>query len=95
MIAANLPQIYLHLRQMGLVRNRRDLSTNFLGKNRAYLKNIEARAPLTVPLRVVQALRSRLAEVERFCPPGIAQEIREIIAGIDRDCLVAQRLGWV
>lgn len=94
MIAANLSEIYRQLRQMGAVRSKRDFSENFLGRNRSYLKNLEARSPLTVRPAVTQALRARLAEIEKFSPPAVAEVLRGIIARIDQDCRVAKLLGW-
>lgn len=94
MIAANLSEIYRQLRRIGAVRSKRDFSTSFLGRNRAYLKNLEARSPLTVRPTVIQALRARLAEIEKFCPPGLAGQIAGVTARIDQDCRVAKLLGW-
>jgi hypothetical protein len=94
MIAANLSEIYRQLRQMGVVRSKRDFSANLLGRNRAYLKNLEARCPLTVRPIVIQTLRARLAEIKKFCPPEIRAQIAGVIARIDQDCRVAKLLGW-
>lgn len=94
MIASNLSEIYRQLRRIGAVRSKRDFSMNFLGRNRAYLKNLEARSPLTVRPTVIRTLRARLAEIEKFSPPGISEALRGIIAGIDQDCRVAKLLGW-
>jgi hypothetical protein len=93
MIAANLTRTYHMLRAMGLVRNKADFS-RLLGKGPRYLKNVEQRGQLTVPLNVIQTLQGRLAQVAKFSPQRIRQQIEEAIAGLDRDCQVAQALGW-
>ncbi len=93
MIAANLSQTYHMLRAIGLVRNKADFS-RLLGKGPRYLKNIEQRGQLTVPLNVIQILRGRLAQIAEFTPQTIRQQLEKTIADLDRDCQVAQALGW-
>lgn len=93
MIAANLTRTYHMLRAMGLVRNKADFS-RLLGKRPRYMKNVEQRGQLTVPLNVIQTLRGRLEQIAKFSPHSIKHQLAKMIADLDRDCQVAQALGW-
>jgi hypothetical protein len=93
MIAANLTRTYHMLRAMGLVRNKADFS-RLLGKGPRYLKNVEQRGQLTVPLAVSHTLRGRLSKIKELTPRQIGQHLGDVIAALDRDCHVAQALGW-
>lgn len=94
MIAQNISEIYYTLRAMGLTRSKRSFSRQFLQKGRCYLRNVEQSDRLTVPRTVVRTLRSNLAEVAKLTPPGITNDLEEVMAALDRDCRVAELLGW-
>jgi hypothetical protein len=94
MIAQNISKIYYKLKAMGLTRSKRSFSRHFLQKGKCYLRNVEQSDRLTVPLKVLQTLRSRLAEIAKLTPSGISKDLEEVVAGLDRDCRVAKLLGW-
>lgn len=98
MFAYNITTVYADLLEIGLVRNKRQFSTDILRRGRTYLRDLERadrdRSAVRIPSKTVMALRVRLRTIERFASPGVQAEIRRVLADIDRDVRVADMLGY-
>lgn len=92
MIAINLHTAYERLREIGLVRSKREFSRNFLGRSSGYAADVIYRDVLGVRggLSVMRYLQGRLAAVAAEVPNGLRGEIVEIITGIEASMRVVQ-----
>ena len=91
-----LRKVYNALSTMGLVRNKRQFSREFLGRGWSYLRDVEQRDrdDVRIPPKTIMVLQTRLRAVARFVSPQIATEIEQVIATIERDSQIADLLGY-
>jgi hypothetical protein len=95
MIAFRLLATYERLRQIGLVRSKRDFAQRWLGRGKTYLRDYEYKIghdAVRVPARTVGTLHARIAAVAARVPARIASDLHEVMREIDRDCRVADLL---
>lgn len=95
MMPISLKTAYDALRDLGLVRNKRDYCRQFLGRGPTYLKDYarDGRDVARVPSKTVTTLRARLCAIAGRVPPGIAAEIMSVVQDIDRACHVADLIS--
>ena len=95
MIAFRLLATYGRLRQIGLVRSKRDFAQRWLGRGKTYLRDYEykvGRGGARVPACTIGKLQTRIAAVAARVPGRIARDLNEVLREIDRDCRVADLL---
>lgn len=95
MTGYRLSKIYEILREIGLVRSKRDFARRWLGHGKTYLRDYEfklGRNVLCVPVGTVEKLRARIVALAARVPARIAHDLNEIIRDIDRDSRVANML---
>jgi hypothetical protein len=88
---------YLTLRDLGLVRCKRDFARRWLGRGETYLRDYEFRDRgwRRVNGATVARLRSNLTDVARRSPSDVADEIARVLAAIERDeCIAATMAAW-
>lgn len=85
---------YHRLREIGLVRSRRDYSRRWLRRAETYLHDLvgKRRGGCLVGPDALRHLRERLGAVADLSPPGPAAEVRAVLAEIDRDLMVTTLL---
>jgi predicted secreted Zn-dependent protease len=95
MLGYNLIRTYDSLVSIGLVRSKRQFSRDYLSRGWSFLRDYEQRDRdgVVVSNPTVLALRTRLKAVAQLTPPGIADEINQVITAIDRDSQVTAILG--
>jgi len=93
MLGANLITTYDKMRELGLVRSKRDYC-RWLGRGKTYLRDIEfkGRDGVRIPMVTVMQLRARLKSVANRVPSTIRMEIDSVIASIDQGVEVADLL---
>jgi hypothetical protein len=92
MIALRLLATYERLRQIGLVRSKRDFAQRWLGRGKTYLRDYEykiGRDAVRVSARTVEKLHARIAAVAARVPAGVASDLHEVMCEIERDARVA------
>ena len=92
MIAFRLLATYERLRQIGLVRSKRDFAQRWLGRGKTYLRDYEykvGRDAVRVPARTVETLHARIAALASRVPARIASDLHEVLREIERDGRVA------
>lgn len=97
MYGIHLLQNYATLHDLGLVRCKRDYAKRWLGRGKTFLRDYEHRdrswcrvSPVTTA-----RLRKNLIGVAARSPSAIADEIKALIAAIDRDeCVTATIASW-
>lgn len=98
MLAYNITAVYADLLRIGLVRNKRQFSSDFLARGKTYLRDLERadrdRAAVRIPDKTITVLRARLRAVERLASRSVQAEIARVLANIDRDTRVADVLGY-
>lgn len=94
MYGAQLLRHYWIMRELGLVRSKRDFAVRWLGRGKTYLRDVEFRdrtwrrvSPVTTA-----RLRADLISVARRSPAAVADEIAQVLAAMDRDEVVAHAL---
>jgi hypothetical protein len=95
MIAFRLLATYERLRQIGLVRSKRDFAQRWLGRGKTYLRDYEykvGRDAVRVPARTVEKLHARIAAVAARVPARVASDLHEVMREIERDGRVADLL---
>lgn len=93
MYGRNLFDIYLRLRNLGLTESERSFG-RWLGRAPQYLRDHrQAGGFARVSPIVVTILRRRLTETAQVAPPGLAQDLRDIIRQIERDVAVHAALA--
>jgi hypothetical protein len=95
MIAFRLLATYERLRQIGLVRSKRDFAQRWLGRGKTYLRDFEykvGRDAVRVPARTVEKLYARIAAVAARVPARVARDLHEVMREIERDGRVADLL---
>jgi hypothetical protein len=96
MIAFRLLATYERLRQIGLVRSKRDFAQRWLGRGKTYLRDYEykiGRNAMRVPACTVEKLHARISAVAARVPARIASDLHEVLRDIERDTRVADVLG--
>jgi hypothetical protein len=94
MIAFRLLATYERLRQIGLVRSKRDFA-RWLGRGKTYLRDYEykiGRDAVRVPACTVEKLHARIAAVAARVPARVAGDLQEVLREIERDGRVADLL---
>jgi hypothetical protein len=95
MIAFRLLATFERLRQIGLVKSKRDFAQRWLGRGKTYLRDYEykiGRDAVRVPACTVEKLRARIAAVAACVPACIARDLHEVMREIQRDVQVADLL---
>lgn len=95
MIASRLLTTYERLRQIGLVRSKRDFARRWLGRGKTYLRDYEYRSgreAMRVSARTVEKLHVRIAAIAARVPARIASDLHEVMREIERDGRVADLL---
>ena len=95
MLGYSLKSTYERMRELGLTKSTCDFSRRWLRRGATYLRDYEhrdQRAMMRVPPKTIATLRERLLEVAARVPGSIADEIRSVVDGIDRDCRVGDLL---
>lgn len=91
MLGVSLLNSYSALRDLGLVRSKRDYCRRLLGRGPSYLTDYarDGRDMARVSPKTVAVLRARLCAIAGRLPTVIAAEVMEVVQGIDRACQVA------
>ena len=86
---------YEKMRDLGLVRSKRDYSRRWLGRGETYLRDLQfkGRDGAIIPASTVTALRMRLKCVSQQAPTGVKLEIDAVIASIDQGIRIADLLS--
>lgn len=94
MYGAQLIRHYWSMKELGLVRSKRDFTQRWLGRGKTYLRDIEFRGREWRPVSTVTTarLRAGLINVAKRSPACVAAEIMQVLAAIDRDNAVAREL---
>ena len=95
MLGYSLKSTYERMRELGLTKSTCDFSRRWLGRGATYLRDYQhrdQRAMMRVPPKTIATLRAQLLNVAACVPASIADEIRSIVDGIDRDCRIADLL---
>ena len=95
MIAVRLLATYERLRQIGLVKSKRDFAQRWLGRGKTYLRDYEyksGRDAVRVPVCTVEKLRERIAAVAARVSARIASDLHEVLREIQRDARVADAI---
>lgn len=95
MFGAHLLQHYATLRELGLVRCKRDYAKRWLGRGKTFLKDYEFRdrGSRRVSPAATATLRRNLTGVAARSPSAVASEIRVLIERMDRDERVAATMA--
>src|SRR4051794_6342380 len=90
MLGFNLITTYRKMRELGLVRSKRDYC-HWLDRGKTYLRDIEfkGRDGVRIPMVTVMKLRARLRSVADRVPSTIRMEINTVIASIDQGVEIA------
>lgn len=95
MYGYSLFQVFNALQGLGLVETQRQFSVRYLGRGSGYLLDHRRRvgggawvAPATLA-----HLRGRLLKIAVLVPPGIAAEVANVLAVLDRAAAVAELLA--
>ena len=94
MFATHLLKNFEQLRALGLARSKRDYARRWLGRGPTYIRDYENRTRgwnLVAPATSTR-LREHLVAVATRVPVGIAAEINEVVADLDRSADIAQML---
>ncbi|UYW29505.1 hypothetical protein OKC48_13675 [Methylorubrum extorquens] len=85
-----IERYYLRLREMGLVRSRRDYGRRWLRRASTYMHDLRGKKREWALVRpdTTAHLRERLTAVADLLPPGLAAEVRAVVSDIDRDVTV-------
>lgn len=92
MIAFRLLATYERLRQIGLVRSKRDFAQRWLGRGKTYLRDYEykiGRDAVRVSACTVEKLHAKIAAIAARVPARIASDLQEVLREIERDIRVA------
>ena len=96
MIGLRLLATYERLRQIGLVKSKRDFAQRWLGRGKTYLRDFEykvGRDAMRVSARTVEILHGRIAAVAARVPARVASDLHEVLREIERDSRVADMLN--
>jgi hypothetical protein len=95
MYGYSLLQVFNALQGLGLVETRRQFSVRYLGRGSGYLLDHQRRVAggAWVSPATLARLRVRLLKIAVLVPPGIAAEIADVIAVLDRGIAVAELLS--
>lgn len=97
MFGAHLIENYTAMRDLGLVRSKRDYARRWLGRGKTFLKDYEFRDRgwRRVSPAAIGLLRENLTTVAARLPSAVADEIKALIDRIDRDERVAATMtAW-
>lgn len=85
-----IERYYLRLREMGLVRSRRDYGRRWLRRASTYMHDLRGKKREWALVRpdTMAHLRERLAAVADLLPSRLAAEVRAVVSDIDRDATV-------
>lgn len=95
MFGVHLLQNYVVMRDLGLVRSKRDYATRWLGRGKTFLKDYEFRDRdwRRVSPTTTAQLRRNLTSVAARSPSAVAREIRMLLNRMDRDERVAATMA--
>lgn len=95
MFGVHLLQNYTALRDLGLVRCKRDYAKRWLGRGKTFVKDYEFRDRgwRRVSPTTTAQLRRNLTSVAARSPSAVAREIRALIDRMDRDERVAATMA--
>lgn len=95
MYGVHLLQSYALLRDLGLVRCKRDFAQRWLGRGKTFVRDFEFRDRgwQRVSPTTTGRLKKNLAGVAVRSPSAVAREIEAVIATIDRDERVAATMA--
>ena len=95
MYGTHLLQNYVLLRDLGLVRCKRDFARRWLGRGKTFVRDYEFRDrgwQRVNPATTAQ-LKKNLCGVAVRSPSAVAREIEKVLAAIDRDERVAATMA--
>jgi hypothetical protein len=95
MFGAHLIENYITMRDLGLVRCKRDYAKRWLGRGKTFVKDYEFRDRgwRRVSPAATALLRQNLIGVAARSPSTVAREIRALIDRMDRDERVAATMA--
>lgn len=94
LFAYHVEKVYLRLRGLGLVRSQREFCRRWLGRAETMLRDmiVMRRWDRIVRQDAVDRLRDRLIVLSTIVPNGVAREVLDVVAEIDRDLAIVRML---